>query len=212
MNNLSNNLFRTDRTLNYYKGASFHFSGNWRPGINYIHDNYKTDFVVYKNVLLACAQSHQAERSNEPVDFIYDKSGSVIGIRSRYWDFVLSGVKGSSPGIKIGEDKYWYICDDIENPNWINTGVKAEPDIEISDEIIEEIKERVIREIVDIVDVQAIRQLREDVDALLVRVGQLEDELVRVSNRIPTNVSQLINDANYSSVSLNDNQTRIDVR
>lgn len=211
MTTLSNNLFRTDRTINYYKGASFHFSGKWRPGIEYVHDNYKTDFVVYNNVLLACAQSHQADVNNEPSEFIYDRNGTVIGIRSRYWDFVLSGMRGASPGIKIGENRHWYICNDVENPDWIDTGINAQADVDLSDEVIDDIKTRVIQEIVDTIDIEVINQLRDNIAVLENRIEALEGQIAEVSARIPTKVSDLENDAGYTSVTLNENQTRIDV-
>lgn len=76
--------------------------------------------MVHGQVLLACAKSHLSTIDNEPKNFIKDESGTVIGIASSYWDFVISGVVGNSPGIKI-VDNYWYIC--------ANTGVPEEEQV-----------------------------------------------------------------------------------
>ena len=75
-------------------------------GAHYFSDDYNVDFVVHDQVILACAKSHMASLENEPKDFLFNENGDVIGVVSEYWDFVLSGVKGKTPGIKI-EDNYW---------------------------------------------------------------------------------------------------------
>lgn len=148
-----NNTYATRHSRDYYRGASFHWSGEWLAGAHYISDDYNTDFVVYGQVLLACAQSHLSAPENEPKDFIRDEGGTIIGVVSTYWDFVLSGVAGRSPGIKI-IDNYWYTCEDTGVPEdqqvWVNTGVKAK--IELGDltpeeiEILQEPGKEVIRE------------------------------------------------------------------
>lgn len=207
MNRLNDNLFRTDRTRNYYRGASFHFSGAWRPGVNYIHDEYKTDFVVYKNVLLACSQSHQAEMSTEPTDFMYDQNGEVIGIYSRYWDFVLAGTKGTCPMVKINEDGYWYICSDVEHPDWKNTGVKATPDLDISEDDMNEIKERVVREISEAIDIQIISQLQDSINSLQSQLTSLESRVSNLENSQSQDWQSAINNLQSQINSIN---TRID--
>ena len=110
-------------------------------GAHYLSDDYNIDYVVHGQVLLACAKSHLSTLENEPKDFIKDESGTVIGVVSTYWDFVLSGIVGKSPGIKI-QDNYWYICKDTGVPEeeqvWENTGVKAK--MELSDLTPEEIE------------------------------------------------------------------------
>ena len=110
-------------------------------GAHYLSDDYTIDYVVHGQVLLACAKSHLSTLDNEPKDFITDESGTVIGVVSTYWDFVLSGIVGKSPGIKI-QDNYWYICKDTGVPEeqqvWENTGVKAK--MELSDLTPEEIE------------------------------------------------------------------------
>ena len=136
-----NNTFATQHSRDYYRGASFHWSGEWMVGAHYLSDDYTIDYVVHGQVLLACAKSHLSTLDNEPKDFITDESGTVIGVVSTYWDFVLSGIVGKSPGIKI-QDNYWYICKDTGVPEeqqvWENTGVKAK--MELSDLTPEEIE------------------------------------------------------------------------
>lgn len=136
-----NNTFATQHSRDYYRGASFHWSGEWMVGAHYLSDDYNIDYVVHGQVLLACAKSHLSTLENEPKDFIRDESGTVIGVVSTYWDFVLSGIVGKSPGIKI-QDNYWYICKDTGVPEeeqvWENTGVKAK--MELSDLTPEEIE------------------------------------------------------------------------
>jgi len=123
-----NSTFTTQHSRDYYRGASFHYSGEWIVGAHYVSDDYNIDFVVHDQVLLACAKSHLSSTENEPIDYIKDDGGNVIGIASIYWDFVMSGIHGKSPGIKI-IDNYWYTCDDTKLPPeqqiWVNTGVKA---------------------------------------------------------------------------------------
>lgn len=110
-------------------------------GAHYNSDKYNIDFVVHDQVLLACAQSHLSSLDNEPIKYIRDERGTIKGVVSVYWDFVLSGIKGNSPGIKI-VDKYWYTCEDTLLPEdkqvWINTGIKAS--FEFSDLTEDEIK------------------------------------------------------------------------
>ena len=123
-----NDTFATKHSRDYYRGASFHYSGKWLIGAHYVSDDYNVDFVVHDQVLLACAKSHLSTLENEPTEYITDEYGVIIGVVSTYWDFVLSGINGKSPGVKI-IDNYWYICDDIDLPEesqvWVNTGVKA---------------------------------------------------------------------------------------
>lgn len=94
------NAFGTAHSRDYYKGKSFHYSGEWASGAHYFSDDYSVDFIVKDNCLLACSQSHFATADNEPKDYIYDENGTKIGIASRYWDFVLAGLKGNIPKLK----------------------------------------------------------------------------------------------------------------
>lgn len=130
----SNISFATKASRDYYRGSSFHWSGQWLEGSHYVCDDYTVDFVIYNHTLLACSKSHLADKENEPKDLITDKTGTVIGVVSTYWDFVLSGIVGGTPGIKI-QDNYWYTCADINLPEdqqvWVNTGIKAK--MELSD-------------------------------------------------------------------------------
>ena len=120
--------YATKHTRDYYRGKSFHFSGKWVAGAHYVSDDYNIDYVVHGQVLLACAKSHLSTIDNEHINLIQNDRGDIIGVASTYWDFVLSGLNGKSPGLKI-QDNYWYICDDISVPEsqqvWTNTGVKA---------------------------------------------------------------------------------------
>jgi hypothetical protein len=50
------------RELN--RGKSFDFS-EWRPVTEYTNNDFKQDFVSYKNTLLACKKTHISEK--EPV-------------------------------------------------------------------------------------------------------------------------------------------------
>lgn len=63
-------------------------------GAHYVSDDYEVDFVVHDQILLACAKSHLSSIENEPIDYIRDKYGSIVGVNSPYWDFVLSGRNG----------------------------------------------------------------------------------------------------------------------
>lgn len=107
-----NSAFGTIHTRDYYKGKSFHYSGKWTSGAHYLSDDYDVDFIVKDNCLLACAQSHYATIDNEPKNFLYDEYGTPIGIASRYWDFVLTGLKGIPPRIKVEDDSWWVSYDD----------------------------------------------------------------------------------------------------
>ena len=100
-----NETFASKHSRDYYRGKSFHFSGKWMQGTHYISDDYNIDFVVHGQTLLACAKSHLSTLENEPIDYIRDERGTIIGVVSAYWDFVVSGIIGKSPGIKI-ENNY----------------------------------------------------------------------------------------------------------
>lgn len=102
-----NDTFGTVHSRDYYKGKSFHYAGEWTSGSHYFSDDYNVDFIVKNNCLLACSQSHFATLENEPKNYIYDTNGQIIGISSRYWDFVLAGVRGITPRIKVENDALW---------------------------------------------------------------------------------------------------------
>lgn len=125
-----NETFGTKHSRDYYRGASFHFSGKWLKGTHYISDDYNIDFVVHGQVLLACAKSHLATPENEPKNFIKDENGNIIGIASNYWDLVISGINGVSPGIRINQEtRNWEICSNVSVPLeeqiWNDTGISA---------------------------------------------------------------------------------------
>ena len=172
-----NDTFRTIHSRDYYRGSSFHFSGRWLSGVHYLSDDYNIDFVVHGQCLLACAKSHLSSLDNEPNEFKRDAYGNIIGVVSNYWDFVLSGVGGKSPGIKI-VDNYWYTCDNIntDNPNWINTGVKAKFEFEdLTDEDIERLQQPAI---------DAVNEFKETV--IVQETGQNEDKVL--SQKTVTNL------------------------
>ena len=60
----SSKTFLTQHSRDFYRGASFHYSGQWKVGSHYISDNYEVDFVVHNNVLLACTKSHLSSVEN----------------------------------------------------------------------------------------------------------------------------------------------------
>lgn len=85
-----------DRILedrDFYKGKSFNFAGEWRSGVNYFNDQFITDFISYKGSLLACIKTHLSSSVTEP-ELIYDDS-IIIGVKSKYWEFVLAGGEGA---------------------------------------------------------------------------------------------------------------------
>ena len=96
-----NETFGTKHSRDYYRGKSFHFSGKWEAGTHYLSDDYNIDFVVHGQVLLACAKSHLSTLENEPVEYIYSDENDIIGVASTYWDFVISGLRGASAGIRV---------------------------------------------------------------------------------------------------------------
>ena len=53
-------------------------------GAHYVSDDYEVDFVVHDQILLACAKSHLSSIENEPIDYIRDKYGSIVGVNSPY--------------------------------------------------------------------------------------------------------------------------------
>ena len=107
-----NDTFGTVHSRDYYKGKSFHYAGEWTSGAHYFSDDYNVDFVVKDNCLLACARSHFSTLDNEPKDFLYDKDFSKVGISSQYWDFILSGIRGLAPQLKVENDAWWVSYDE----------------------------------------------------------------------------------------------------
>ena len=109
--------FGTKRSRDYYRGKSFHYSGKWVSGAHYLSDDYNIDYVVQGGALLACAKSHLSTLENEPNNFIYSEDGNIIGIASAYWDFVLSGIRGKSPGIRVNPETHELeICENTNLP------------------------------------------------------------------------------------------------
>lgn len=87
--------FKVTHSREFYRGKSFYFAGEWKPGCHYVDDEYISHFVNYKNCLLKCSKSHLSTTDTEPKNLIFDESGTCIGVDSIYWTFVLSGVTGS---------------------------------------------------------------------------------------------------------------------
>lgn len=87
----------TKYTRDFYKGKSFHFSGEWTPGIHYVNDEYDCDFVTYRNTLLVCNKTHLSSLQNEP-NLIYDESQNPVGVLSEYWTFICGD------GLNINKD------------------------------------------------------------------------------------------------------------
>lgn len=78
-------IFSTKHSRDYYRGKSFNFAGEWAVNNHYISDDYRVDFVTYKDTLLSCKKSHLSDVTLEPSGFIYDEdSGKTIGIVSEY--------------------------------------------------------------------------------------------------------------------------------
>lgn len=86
-----------DRILedrDFYKGKSFNFAGEWKSGVNYFNDQFITDFISYKGSLLACTKTHLSSSVTEP-ELIYGDDSIIIGVKSKYWEFVLAGGEGA---------------------------------------------------------------------------------------------------------------------
>ena len=92
----SSKTFLTQHSRDFYRGASFHYSGQWKVGSHYISDNYEVDFVVHNNVLLACTKSHLSSVENEPINYVVDSRGTIVGVNSDCWDFIIAGIVGKS--------------------------------------------------------------------------------------------------------------------
>ncbi len=123
-----NKSYHTFHTRDYFRGRSFRYASVWTMGAHYDSDDYNVDFVVHGPVLLACKQSHKASIDNEPTEYTYDTYGNPTDVISSYWDFVLCGIRGKDPGIRINPDTlHWEVSDDRLDPNaeWRDTGVKA---------------------------------------------------------------------------------------
>lgn len=70
----------------FERGHSFNWAGKWTSGKYYMNDEYVTDFIVHKNVILVCRKNHQAV--SEP-QFIY-QDGKVVDVDSPFWEFIMS--------------------------------------------------------------------------------------------------------------------------
>ena len=114
----------TKHTRDYYRGKSFYYAGYWDVDQHYENDAYNVDFIKYENCLLVCKKSHFSSNGNKPV-LNYNSRGDAESVSSEYWDLVLTGIHGKSPGIRINpETGHWEICEDttVEDPVWIDTG------------------------------------------------------------------------------------------
>jgi hypothetical protein len=72
-----------------YFGKSFEYEGIWSIGKKYFNDEYRTSFVTYKNLLLACNKTHESSLDTEP-EIIYDE-GVPMGVDNIYWVIALTG-------------------------------------------------------------------------------------------------------------------------
>lgn len=113
------NIMDNSRILS--RGKSFNFS-KWSPSTKYENDCFKQDFIVFKNVLLACKESHISNESNMPRllhEDIYD-SNIVTGVDSKYWEFVLSPQSGLIYKPIYNSDNgllFWEITNDFSDVN-----------------------------------------------------------------------------------------------
>ena len=92
----SREVYQINKTRDFYRGTSFHMSGEWAPNTHYYNDEYVVDFVSYKGALLACLQSHLSTKAGADVPVLkVDGKGTITGIEeSKYWDFVFAGTEG----------------------------------------------------------------------------------------------------------------------
>lgn len=100
--NLQNDI-QKNKILNsrdFYKGKSFRFAHEWHDGITYFNDDFYTDFVVYKNVLLACKTTHTSNSSNIPI-IVYNGIQPVGVENTEFWSFVLSGIVNQDASFKV---------------------------------------------------------------------------------------------------------------
>lgn len=100
--NLQNDI-QKNKILNsrdFYKGKSFRFAHEWHDGITYFNDDFYTDFVVYKNVLLACKSTHTSNSSNIPI-IVYNGIQPVGVENTEFWSFVLSGIVNPDASFKV---------------------------------------------------------------------------------------------------------------
>lgn len=116
----------TKHTRDYYRGKSFYYAGYWDIDQHYENDAYNVDFIKYENCLLVCKKSHFSSNGNKPV-LNYNSRGDAESVSSEYWDLVLTGIHGKSPGIRINpETGHWEICEDTSVPEeeqvWVDTG------------------------------------------------------------------------------------------
>lgn len=77
---------RDNYIRDFNKGKSFSFT-EWSPLMKYTNDDFKQDFVSYKNALLACKYNHV---STEPPVLLYDEHGMPVATSSNEWIFVLA--------------------------------------------------------------------------------------------------------------------------
>ena len=71
---------------------SFEWRGIWKLGAYYFNDDYVTDFISYKNTILACRRNHMSDVNTEP-ELIYD-DGVPVNVSPPNWSFVLYAGSG----------------------------------------------------------------------------------------------------------------------
>lgn len=120
------NSYKNPCSKDPVRGHSFEWRGPWKEGAYYYNDDYVTDFVSYKNVILACKRNHLSDANVEPV-LIYD-GDNPVDVDSQYWSFVLCSVSADDWDdlkFKIDGDFLSYSTDGGET--WIEIGQVSIP-------------------------------------------------------------------------------------
>lgn len=120
------NSYKNPCSKDPVRGHSFEWRGPWKEGAYYYNDDYVTDFVSYKNVILACKRNHLSDANVEPV-LIYD-GDNPVDVDSQYWSFVLCSVSANDWDdlkFKIDGDFLSYSTDGGET--WIEIGQVSVP-------------------------------------------------------------------------------------
>lgn len=113
------------RELN--RGKSFDFS-EWRPVTEYTNNDFKQDFVSYKNTLLACKKTHISEK--EPVLKYIDNV--PVGVEGDDWIFVFSGIGSGDINVTTnGIEVIAYAVFNKEVQDWYETEYEklVDPDV-----------------------------------------------------------------------------------
>jgi hypothetical protein len=57
---------KTFAPIEYYKGTSFNYAGNWNVGIKYRNDENVIDFISNNGALYVCTKSHVSDNNSCP--------------------------------------------------------------------------------------------------------------------------------------------------